>query len=427
MRGLCDSKVAADPGFNAVCAKCMEALDASCSEALAAPEFRVAPFDWTPDVKLNRFGSTVQGTAIRSSDLDVRLSFAQFDVRDADRQRFYLRGISKGITSSAGGVGGDLEVTDLIEEATIPLLRLRYKGCLDVDVSMGEDLEGGAALDQSIDALLNCAPTGGPRRFVLMVKAFAKAHGLVDAYRGLLNSMSWVLLAICFLQLERALPPLGVGAQQRDLWVVAITPGMFVRFLAFVDRLGRYPMRVDVSEGCCTRRPRRSHWVALVVDNPLMPEKSVANRLGYAGWQRILDTCAEARALLLQSFASEGPPLQECLERLFLPSDGTWPRLRAPEGLSRAAKRLRFENGMEQSRQEILEEIAGDKEFFRKGRRANMNLAGDAKAEDGAEVDAETLVNAEEDEVGATAATPEEKEVGHDGDNGAGAGAEICA
>merc|ERR1719446_849858 len=99
------------------------------------------------------------------------------------------------------------EVARTIRGNRLPVLRLKFESSLDVDLTMGEDFAGGAELDLFVDEVLSAAADDGARRFVRLVKAFSKAQGLVDAYSGYMNSLSWVLLAISFLQHEAFLPP----------------------------------------------------------------------------------------------------------------------------------------------------------------------------------------------------------------------------
>ncbi|CAK0816951.1 unnamed protein product, partial [Prorocentrum cordatum] len=111
-------RCAAGAELAATAHRCLEALGAACSGALSGPEFRMAPFDWSPEVVLELFGSCEQGTALRSSDVDVRMSFTQFHVTDKERQLRYLRAV-------AASPGDRFEVVRLIE-ARLPVLRLRF-------------------------------------------------------------------------------------------------------------------------------------------------------------------------------------------------------------------------------------------------------------------------------------------------------------
>lgn len=100
---------AADADFLASCDRCMVALQEVCSAALGVEEFKVAPFDWTPDVRLERFGSTLQGVALKTSDLDVRMTFEQFCVHGQEKQMRYLKAVAVAVAGGAVAVAGGTE------------------------------------------------------------------------------------------------------------------------------------------------------------------------------------------------------------------------------------------------------------------------------------------------------------------------------
>eukprot|EP00913_Durusdinium_trenchii_P001880 g1740.t1 len=159
-----------------------------CRDALSTPEFVMHPFDWYPQPKLTPFGSYVQGTALKTSDLDVRLS-VQFDVRQKESQLKYLNAVAAFPS----------------EHFRMECMKLGENGpASGVDITMG-DADECLAVDHAVSKML--ASTGpNARSLVCLVKAFAKSKGLVDAYAGFLNSVGWVFLCISFLQVEGCLP-----------------------------------------------------------------------------------------------------------------------------------------------------------------------------------------------------------------------------
>lgn len=309
-----DEEQAADAEFEKLCQEGFDALKEACSKALSKPAFVVAPFDWTPDVVLEPFGSTRQGTALKNSDLDLRMTFEQFEVHRKERQNFYLKGV-------ADGLGAPFEVRVLID-GRVPVLRLRYDDRLDVDLSMGGTFEGGdleaetVGVDHYIKAVLAAAVDEEiATRFVRLVKIFAKANSLVDAYLGYLSSTSWSLLAISFLQSQRCLPPgsgvLGEGKdgqprkkQRMTLWSLQISPGLFARFFAYVEKLGESSHKVSVFNG--RNMPMHPYTLSGAAQHPLFleypserrKETNVAMTLKRERWEHTVEQCRKARLAL---------------------------------------------------------------------------------------------------------------------------------
>lgn len=192
-----------------------------------------APFDWTPDIRLEVFGSFAQGTALLSSDLDVRMFFEQFAVLDRERQLKYLRGVE-------AAPGDRFEVVELVP-AKLPLLKLRFDQALDVDLTMGAEMTGGAEADHAVHQLLGVAADDAASRLLRLVKVFAKMNGFVDAFNGYLNSISWASIVIVFLQIEHILPPLHNlrrGTLDMQLHPAGDMGPLLLRFFRFIERCG---------------------------------------------------------------------------------------------------------------------------------------------------------------------------------------------
>eukprot|EP00933_Yihiella_yeosuensis_P008406 TRINITY_DN11382_c2_g1_i1.p1 TRINITY_DN11382_c2_g1~~TRINITY_DN11382_c2_g1_i1.p1 ORF type:complete len:343 (-),score=43.99 TRINITY_DN11382_c2_g1_i1:102-1130(-) len=300
--------------FDKTCAECLKALKKMCSDVFSAPEFRVAPFDWTPDVCLEPFGSTRQGTALASSDLDVRMTFEQFAVHGQDRQLKYLRAIE--------AAPGRFEVIKMVL-ARLPVLRLRFDGWLEVDLTMGGSAEEGPWIDTCVRSLLTASVDGNAERFVRLVKAFAKEHKLVDAYGGFLNSTSWTCVAISFLQEQGCLPALKNvdRCEKAALWPVRLTASLFIRFFAFVERLGRRPHRLSLVFGD-TERARHRSWSGnmahpLTVQHPDREGVNLAGCLSEGGWKKSVEKCRWARQRLLPSPTQTDVDLKQVVKEIF--------------------------------------------------------------------------------------------------------------
>eukprot|EP00929_Paragymnodinium_shiwhaense_P094522 TRINITY_DN55136_c0_g1_i1.p1 TRINITY_DN55136_c0_g1~~TRINITY_DN55136_c0_g1_i1.p1 ORF type:complete len:383 (-),score=104.17 TRINITY_DN55136_c0_g1_i1:279-1427(-) len=324
--------------YEELCTACLEELKALCKEAFDVPEFHVAPFDWSPDARLEAFGSSVQGTALATSDLDVRMSFEQFAVHQPARQLPYLRALAEKSKSS-----GKFVVLRIIDEARLPVLRLHFRERLEVDLTMGSDFDSGAQLDCMVRELLAAAVDEKATEFVRLVKGFAKAHNFVDAFGGYLNSLSWVFLAVNFLQLERALPkycevPTAQAWMRRgplvcksQLWPVRLTAGLFVRFLAFLESFSEGSYGVSLLWGQRTRR-RDTSWSGglahpLYIENPYKENgANIAQCVKRQAWKEILATCEAARAVFTAASSKHGSAKEEAVAlaavfKLFRPSE----------------------------------------------------------------------------------------------------------
>eukprot|EP00927_Polykrikos_kofoidii_P029399 TRINITY_DN25422_c0_g1_i3.p1 TRINITY_DN25422_c0_g1~~TRINITY_DN25422_c0_g1_i3.p1 ORF type:complete len:437 (+),score=83.65 TRINITY_DN25422_c0_g1_i3:69-1313(+) len=295
--------------FDALCDQAMEALQKICTTALDVKEFHIAPFDWSPDVHLERFGSTVQGTALQSSDLDIRMSFEQFSVHESSRQLRYLRAIADQVEKE-----DRFAVVSMIEGARVPVLRLRFND------------QGGAQLDIAIRDLLEAAADKGALRFVRLVKAFAKTHRLVDAHGGLLNSLSWVLVAINFLQLQRSIPTLEEvmdGEVDRStLWPVRLTASQFQRFFGFVEKFQEGSFSVGIWWGTIKKRGFWS-WSggaapSLVIDNPCANGANISACFQRTGLRDTVKRCEAARAgMMAATQATDQEEAVWLLEKIF--------------------------------------------------------------------------------------------------------------
>ncbi|CAE7240830.1 unnamed protein product [Symbiodinium natans] len=278
------------------CSKCLGELQKACQEAFSGPEFQMKPFDWCPDPVLTTFGSTVQGTAIKTSDLDVRLSFEQFEVRDKERQVLYLTTLSK-------LHGAAFELDRLIATASLPLLRLWYRH-LQVDITMGltEELEVDKFLATVLDAAVPAA-----RSMVCLAKAFAKTNDVLNAYSGYLNAVSWVCLCIAFLKEE----------YDDALQAVPLEVGTFSRFLHFVAKCCRRRRHISFkSKG--SKRPQQGRTAqCLFIEHPTLPNRNLAHCLRQDGSKKTVEACEQA-AKQIQRCSDTGSleALEETLQRL---------------------------------------------------------------------------------------------------------------
>ncbi|CAE7940231.1 unnamed protein product, partial [Symbiodinium necroappetens] len=263
--------ILADETFREKCTQCLGELKQACKDAFSGPEFQMKPFDWCPEPVLTAFGSTVQGTAIKTSDLDVRLSFEQFEVRAKDRQVLYLTTLSK-------LHGTAFELDQLIATASLPLLRLWYRQ-LQVDITMGltDDLE----VDKVLATILDSAAPA-VRNMVCMAKAFAKTNDLLNAYSGYLNAVSWVCLCIAFLKEEC----------DDALQTIPLDVCTFSRFLQFVAKSCRRQRHISL--GTSRSKGARHGRATLFIEHPTNPHRNLAQCLRQSPAKKTAEACERA-------------------------------------------------------------------------------------------------------------------------------------
>lgn len=256
-----DGHVAAGPEFSTACDDCLRALAEACGRALG------------PAVRLEPYGSTRQGTALASSDLDIRLCGAA------------------GLEGVAAALGPRWRVAKFVE-ARVPVLQLRFDGWLPVDLTTagGEDSD---AVDRVLREVFATASDAEGSQAALalarLAKAFAKAWKLEGAAKGLPSSTVWACLAACFLQSEGLLGP-SAGR-------LRLSAGLFAALLAFVVRLGRRAHRLSLRRGCAW--PADDGVPPLFVEVPGREGANVARGLAWPGWRRVAAACADAWAALL--------------------------------------------------------------------------------------------------------------------------------
>lgn len=195
--------------------------------------------------RLKLFGSAANGFCTRNSDVDATCveerpaegeASAHASAADVLRERFapLVRGHPK------------FSIVEEVLGASIPILKLRFEGAIDVDLSC----RNGDAL-QNTRLLRGYADIGGRVRDLgVLVKLWAKAANVWGASRRFLSSYAFTLLAIYFMQVhpDVQLPCLptasfldeaGDDAQEkvaaaRSMWACELSLAELVsRFFAF--------------------------------------------------------------------------------------------------------------------------------------------------------------------------------------------------
>eukprot|EP00928_Gymnodinium_smaydae_P068847 TRINITY_DN5212_c0_g1_i2.p1 TRINITY_DN5212_c0_g1~~TRINITY_DN5212_c0_g1_i2.p1 ORF type:complete len:451 (+),score=44.85 TRINITY_DN5212_c0_g1_i2:56-1354(+) len=154
-----------------------------------------------PSLQLRVFGSFGNGMCLNTSDLDVTCYGAHAASRPSLDVLCELRSLLE--------EHDKFTVSELISGARVPILKLKFDGSLDVDISCNntEPFRN----TQLLRAYSDLTPV--IRELLVLVKTWAKAAGVVGAKDGNLSSYSLTLMAIYFMQVDPRvnLPCLPVG------------------------------------------------------------------------------------------------------------------------------------------------------------------------------------------------------------------------
>eukprot|EP00928_Gymnodinium_smaydae_P068846 TRINITY_DN5212_c0_g1_i1.p1 TRINITY_DN5212_c0_g1~~TRINITY_DN5212_c0_g1_i1.p1 ORF type:complete len:449 (+),score=41.66 TRINITY_DN5212_c0_g1_i1:56-1348(+) len=154
-----------------------------------------------PSLQLRVFGSFGNNMCLNTSDLDVTCYGAHAASRPSLDILCELRSLLENHDK--------FSVSELISGARVPILKLKFDGSLDVDISCNntEPFRN----TQLLRAYSDLTPV--IRELLVLVKTWAKAAGVVGAKDGNLSSYSLTLMAIYFMQVDPRvnLPCLPVG------------------------------------------------------------------------------------------------------------------------------------------------------------------------------------------------------------------------
>eukprot|EP00913_Durusdinium_trenchii_P009915 g9306.t1 len=154
------------------------------------------------------FGSTLQGTFLEGSDLDLYIcSSREYDTRHThDEQVKMLRFLEAELRKSFKS----FEERRFEWHVRVPILILLFQSHqheLQVDISVGE-LDHVGVQKGFVDRLIRAALTKGEVALpmVLLVKRWAKVENLNKAFEGSLSPLAWTLLCLYFLICKDRLP-----------------------------------------------------------------------------------------------------------------------------------------------------------------------------------------------------------------------------
>eukprot|EP00798_Chlamydomonas_sp_ICE-L_P005147 gene5147-34957_t len=200
-------------------------------------------------VRVQVFGSFANGLSTWNSDVDLVVTGMMepdrltggYDVTDRGRVAARLRRIADQVRQNK-----KLQVSrvQVIARARLPIIKLRTKSNVDVDVSISDD--GGSRAAKFMVQQSQAYPSMRP--LVLVLKAFLKSQGLNDVANGGLSSYSLCNMVIAHLQED-----LKAGRDVFDLG-----EGLYGFLLRFGEEFNYEVDAVSISNGGVVRKAKLS-------------------------------------------------------------------------------------------------------------------------------------------------------------------------
>lgn len=284
--------------------------------------------------KLALVGSVASGLALSGADLDFELHTPQ--QLCATEQAEHLHRISAALAEQ-----GMKQVEVIITRSKAPsLVRFVYSG-IHVDVSLRHGSDAKSVGVAKTELLRQYCTTSTEHTLLLLIKLWAKRRGMVDPTHGRLNSFSWMLMGIFYLQQSQpeVLQASHEASNPQELEILALLSGFFrfwiawdmtkvasVRLSAQLDRedtqLNQAQARVLSNDGRCYLPTSQ---LSLMLEDPLEPDENVARTLadplewnaelmrassvleGGGAWSELCASPANRRYLELQQWVLQGP------------------------------------------------------------------------------------------------------------------------
>eukprot|EP00930_Biecheleria_cincta_P043162 TRINITY_DN29673_c0_g4_i1.p1 TRINITY_DN29673_c0_g4~~TRINITY_DN29673_c0_g4_i1.p1 ORF type:complete len:687 (-),score=126.15 TRINITY_DN29673_c0_g4_i1:105-2165(-) len=273
------------------------------------------------------FGSSANGFGTKKSDLDVTCYKKGHEDHEGPVDTEEIRSTLLPLLSQ----DPQFEVVEEVWSARVPIVRLKFNGNLEVDLSC-----------QNTKALVNtyllksyAELCPAVRRLVVCVKLWAKARGLSGAREGNLSSYSFTLMAVYFLQVQPdlALPSLPTEAFNVEGAMLAIGQyrwdcildlftllSRFFHFFANDFHWGGEVVSVRLGTRSYTQSPEffklagTSAW-RLHIEDPLLLERNLNDVLGYAQEAKLQSELNYAAQAVSQGVLPEG--LEETMTTMF--------------------------------------------------------------------------------------------------------------
>lgn len=259
------------------------------------------------NLELRAVGSYRQNTHLMASDLDLSLEVVTSEtgvVRSSGWCAHIISGLQDYIRKQHDS---PFNIKLMLLTARVPVLKLDFytdSGVLEVDLTVETDLSKRARVLYRDDVVARLLEFADPLANTLcrLVKHWAKTHFLNSAFEGTLNSLSWALLVVSYLQQQGMIPSFDdLPNRPRPVYTDArIIPQLRGFYGWMVDVIGSQPMVIDIVHGTCVPGPATMQQPLCLKDpDGMAPENSnTAQTLQFGPWQRIIDECARSAACL---------------------------------------------------------------------------------------------------------------------------------
>eukprot|EP00397_Hematodinium_sp_SG-2012_P001498 GEMP01001501.1.p1 GENE.GEMP01001501.1~~GEMP01001501.1.p1 ORF type:complete len:1007 (+),score=137.63 GEMP01001501.1:20-3040(+) len=201
------------------------------------------------NVEVDVFGSFHHGTMINSSDLDVAMEIELSPppgFPTLSHLSFPSAWSAKSLPELRETVNkrDNWRVLECLTKVSVPILKVIFEDDLVVDITFKDARDKARNRDRVIKRMISDAhPIIAD--LCMIAKHWAKVHDLNSAWHGGLNSVSWLMLVLCFIRqfhadLLKSRKPVpsrkGEGRHKQTMANYSLAH-MFVNFLAFVSAL----------------------------------------------------------------------------------------------------------------------------------------------------------------------------------------------
>lgn len=285
--------------------ECAEALRVVCNDYFSTLRLKG---EEVREVRFRAVGSYRQNTHLKASDYDLSLEVVTTEegiVRSSGWCAHIISGLQDYVRNQHDSLFG---VKLMLSTARVPVLKLDFYSedgaTLEVDLTVETDLSKRIRVLYRDDVVSQLIMFADPlaNTLVRIVKHWAKTRLLNSAFEGTLNSLSWALLIVSYLQQQGLIPSFEeLPNYQRLVYTdTRLTPQLRGFFRWMVDVVGSGPHIIDVMQGTCLPGPSTMQQPLCLKDpDGMAPDNAnTAATLQPQPWLRILDECARSAQCL---------------------------------------------------------------------------------------------------------------------------------